>query len=57
MEIFQSRRSLAVMTGMEKPNDHAEPLQSNAPKKGKGKKENEADMPLAWQSASSLWSM
>jgi len=38
MEILQSRRSLAVMTGMEKPNDHAEPLQSNPKKKGKGKK-------------------
>ena len=26
-------------------------------KKEKEKNENEADMPLAWQSASSLWSM
>ena len=25
MEILQSRRSLAVVAGMKKPNDHAEP--------------------------------
>jgi len=30
LEILRSRRSLAVMAGMKKPNDHAEPTKANA---------------------------
>ena len=31
-KLLRSRWSLAVMTGMKKPNDHAEPIKSNAKK-------------------------
>ena len=30
MEILRCRRSLVVVAGMNKPNDHAEPTKSNA---------------------------
>ena len=37
-KILRSRRSLAVVAGMKKTNDHAEPSKSNAKKKRKKKK-------------------